>query len=159
GLVYSRQAEGQAWVGLDSLSVHQVDVKGRIGHHEVALADKSMLILVVGNGLGDLALQPMDGEVHLGDVDGIAVLLLAVKDDIPGRVPALVLDEMAGLHEHAARAAGGVKDGAMIGLDDVDDDLDQRGGREELTIVVGLLDGKLGEEVFVDAAKDIAGSL
>lgn len=56
---------------------------------------------------------------------GIAVLLVAVKDHPPGRVTALVLDKMAGLHEHAARAAGGVKNGAMVRLDDVDDGLDQ----------------------------------
>jgi len=99
----------------------------------------------------------MDGEVHLGDVAGIAVLLLAVKNDPPGRVAALVLDEMAGLDEHTARAAGGIENGAVVGLDDVDNGLDQRGGREELTVIVGLLDGKLGEEVFVDTAEDVTG--
>ncbi len=36
------------------------------------------------------------------------------------------------------------------------DQRDQRDRGEELAVVVGLLVGKLGEEVFVDAAKDIA---
>ena len=64
---------------------------------------------------------------------------------------------MAGLDEHAARATGGVEDGTVVRLDDIDDGLDQRGGREELAVVVRFLDGELGEEVFVDAAKDITG--
>ena len=44
----------------------------------------------------------------------------------------------------------------MVGLDDVDNGLDQRGGREEFTVVVRLLDGELGEEVLVDFSEDIA---
>jgi len=68
-----------------------------------------------------------------------------------------VLDEVTGLDEHAARATGGIKDDAVVGLDDVDDGLDQRGGRKELPVVVGLLDGDLGEEVFVDTAEDVTG--
>ena len=158
-LVHARQAEGQARVALDALGVDQVHVEGRIGHHEVALADQGVLVLVVGDGLGDLAFQPVDGEVHLGDADGVAVLLLAVEDDLLRRVPALVLDEVAGLDEHAARAAGRVEDNAVVGLDDVDDGLHERGRREELAVVVRLLDGELGEEVLVDAAEDVAGGL
>src|SRR5438132_10311504 len=99
-----------------------------------------MLVLVVGNSLGDLTLQPVNGEVHLGDVDSIAVLLLAVKDDSPGRIATLVLDEMAGLDEHAARAAGRIENSAVVRLNDIDDGLDQRRRREELPVIVGLLD-------------------
>lgn len=58
---------------------------------------------------------------------------------------------MAGLHEHAARAAGGVEDHTVIGLDHVDDGLDDGGRGEELAVVVGVLLGELGEEVFVKA--------
>ena len=158
-LVHARQAEGQARVALDALGVHQVHVEGRIGHHEVALAGEGVLVLVVGDGLGDLPLQPVHREVHLGDADGVAVLLLAVEDDLLRRVAALVLDEVAGLHEHAARAAGRVEHRAVVGLDDVDDGLHDRGRREELAVVVRLLDRELGEEVLVDAAEDIAGGL
>ena len=88
-LVHARQAEGQARVALDPFGVDEVDVEGRIGHDEVALADQGVLVLVVGDGLGDLAFQPVDGEVHLGDADGVAVLLLAVEDDLLRRVAAL----------------------------------------------------------------------
>ena len=158
-LVHAGQAERQARVALDALGIHEVHVERRIGHDEVALADQGVLVLVVGDGLGDLALQPVDGEVHLGDADGVAVFLLAVEHDLLGGVAALVLDEVAGLDEHAARAARGIEHGAVVRLDDVDDGLHDRGRREELAVVVRLLDGELGEEVFVDAPEDVAGGL
>ena len=66
------------------------------------------------------------------------------------------LDEVAGLDEHAARAAGGIEDDAVVGFDDVDDGLDERGRGEELAVVLRALHGELHEEVFVDAPEDIA---
>src|SRR6266699_1788624 len=100
-----------------------------------------MLILVIGDGLGNFALKPVHGEVNLGDVDSIAVLLLAVKDDSPGCIATLVLNEVAGLDEHAARAAGRIENSAVVRLKVIDDGLDQRRGREDLPVIVGLLDG------------------
>ena len=91
--------------------------------------------------------------------DGVAVLLLAVEDDLLRCVAARVLDEVAGLHEHAAGAAGRVEDDAVVRLDDVDDGLHDRRRREELAVVVGLLHRELGQEVLVDAAEDVAGGL
>ena len=44
----------------------------------------------------------------------------------------------------------------MLGLDDVDDHLDEGRRGEELAVVVGLLVGELHEEVFVDAAEHVA---
>ena len=44
----------------------------------------------------------------------------------------VALDEVSGLDEHAARAAGGVVDLAVVGLDDLDDQFDDRGRCEEL---------------------------
>ena len=156
-LVHAGQAEGQARIVLDALRIDEVHVEGWIGHDEVALARKGVLVLVVGDGLGDFPLQPVDGEVHLGDADGVAVLLLPVEDDLLRGIAALLLDEVAGLDKHAARSAGWIKHDTVVRLDDVDDELHERGGREELAIVMRLLDGELGEEVFVDAPEDVAG--
>ncbi len=47
----------------------------------------------------------------------------------------------------------------MVRLDDVDDGLHERGRRKELAVVVCLLNGELGEKVFVDTTEDIAGGL
>ena len=160
-LVDAGQAEGQALVALDLLGVHFVHVEGRIGHHEIALSDQLVRVLVVGDGLvagADPALQPVHGEVDLGQLRGGFVLLVAVERDPLHRVLAGVLDEVARLHEHAARAARGVENDAMVRLDHVHDGLDDRGRREELAVVVRALLGELGQEVFVDAAEHVAGS-
>ena len=45
----------------------------------------------------------------------------------------------------------------MIRLDHINDGLYDRGRRKELAVVVRALLGKLGEEIFVDAAEHIAG--
>ena len=45
----------------------------------------------------------------------------------------------------------------MVGLDDVDDGLHERGRREELAVVVRALHGELHQEVFVDAPEHVAG--
>jgi hypothetical protein len=115
-----------------------------------------VLVFVVGDRLGDFARQPVHGQVHEGNVDGVRVLLLAVEDDLLGGVAAGVLDEVAGLDEHAPGAAGRIEDLAVIRLDDVDDHLHQRRRREELAVVVGVLDRELGQEVFVNAAEYVA---
>ena len=52
-------------------------------------------------------------------------------------------------------AAGRVEHAAVVRLDDVDDGLHQRDGREELAAVMRLLVGELGEEVLVDAAEHV----
>jgi len=101
--------------------------------------------------------RPVDREVDLREPCGRLVLLVTIERDPLHRVQAGILDEVARLHEHAARAAGRIENDAVIGLDDVDDGLDDRGWREELAIVMRALLRKLREEVFVDAAEHVAG--
>ena len=81
---------------------------------------------------------------------------MAVERDPLHGVLALVLDEVARLHEHAARAAGGVEHDAVVGLDDVDDGLDERRRGEELAVVVRAQLRELREEILVDAAEHVA---
>ena len=101
GLVHARQAKGQAAVVLHLLGVHHVDVERRIGHHEVALAKEIVYVLVEGVGLADIALQPVYGQVHLGQADGGGGLFLAEESDPAAGVLAQPLDKVARLHEHA----------------------------------------------------------
>jgi len=106
----------------------------------------------------DGTLQPVDGQIHLGQADRRGVLLQAVEGEAFGRGLAVLFFHYPGaLNEHAAGAAGGVEHNTAVGVQDVGDERDQRDGGEELAAVVGLLVGELGEEVFVDAAEDIAG--
>ena len=99
----------------------------------------------------------MNGEVDLGQLRGRLILLMAVERDPLHRVRALIFNEVARLHEHAARAAGGVENDTVVGLDHVDDSLDDRGRGEKLAVVMRALHRELGEEVFVDAAEHVAG--
>lgn len=85
-----------------SLGIDQIDIEWRIGHHEVAFAIERVLILVVRDGIGDLAFEAVNGQIHFCDANGIGVLLLPVKDDLLCSVAALMLDEMTGLYEHSA---------------------------------------------------------
>jgi hypothetical protein len=54
-----------------------------------------------------------------------------------GRSGALA-DEPRGLDEHAARAAGGVEDAALVGLEHLDQQPDDVGGGVELAAAVAL---------------------
>ncbi len=67
-----------------------------------------------------------------------------------------LLDEVAALHEHAAGAAGGIEDNAVVRLDDVDDGLYQGRRGEEFAVVLRPLHGEFHQEVFIDAAEEIA---
>ncbi len=117
-----------------------------------------MRVFVVGDRFLDIAFQAVHGEVHRGQADGGGVLFQAVESELLGGVLVPPLDHPSALHEHATRAAGRVQHRAAGRFDDVGDQRDQRHRGEELAAVVGLLVGKLGQEVFVDAAKDIPGN-
>jgi hypothetical protein len=86
----------------------------------------------------------------------VSFFFVTVERDPLHRVLTGVLDEVTGLHKHPTGAAGGVKNDAVVGLDDVDDGLNDGGRRKELAVVVRALLGELREEVFVDATEDIA---
>ncbi len=75
-------------------------------------------------GLADVALQPVDGKVHLGEPDRRCRLFLAEEGDPMGGVRAEPFYEVARLDKHAARSAGGIEDDSVLGFDDVDDRLD-----------------------------------
>ena len=83
-------------------------------------------------------------------------LLLPVKGHGGIGGHAGVVDEVAGLDEHAAAAAGRVQQDAALRLQNVHDHFDQGFGREEHPVVRGDVLGKLIEEVFVDAADHVA---
>ena len=68
----------------------------------------------------------------------------------------MLFDEASRLDEHAARPAGGVEDAALERLDDVDDQLDDRRGREELAATLSLSEGEVAKEVLVDLPEGVA---
>ena len=114
-LLHARQAEGQAAVVLDQFGIDHIDVERRIGHDEIAVAPQwtailqTMQVFVEGIGFADVAFQSMYGKIHFGQADGGGGFFLAVESDTLHRVQPFVLNEMAGLHEHAAGTAGQIE--------------------------------------------------
>ena len=68
----------------------------------------------------------------------------------------MVFDELLGLNEHAARAAAGVIDAALIGFEHFDKRADNGAGREELAAALAFGAGKARDEVFIDPAQQVA---
>ena len=87
--------------------------------------------------------------------DGVAGLFLAVDRQFLVWVVAVAFDEVGGLGEPPARAAGGVVDFVVEGFEDLDDEPDDRGGGEELATLPAFGEGELAEEVLVDQPEPV----
>ena len=68
-------------------------------------------------------------------------------------------DELLALHEHAARAAAGVEDAALVRREHLDQHADDVRRRVELAALLALGAGELREEVLVDAAENVLGAV
>jgi len=68
-------------------------------------------------------------------------------------------DELFRLHEHAAGAATGVVDAALVGREHGHQAAHHAGRGVELATVLALGAGELGEEVFVHATQDVLGAV
>ena len=66
---------------------------------------------------------------------------------------------MRRLDEHAARAAGRIKDRSVEGLDDLHHEADNRARREKLSAALSFRECKFAEEIFIDLAEHIAGGV
>ena len=137
-VVDRRDPVGVALVVFDPVLVDGVDVERRIGDHEVEPTHRIVRVLVVGVRRDDLPSETVDRQVHLGQSDRLVLVLLAEDRDLGCRVLLVLLDEAGRLNKHAARPAGGVEDAALEWLDDVDDELDDRGRGEELAGAAAL---------------------
>ena len=69
------------------------------------------------------------------------------------------LDELLAADEHAARAAAGIVDAALVGREHFHQHAHHPRGRVELAAALALGAGEAREEVFVDAAKGVLGAL
>ena len=124
----ARQAEGQAPGSEGGFGLYLIDIEGRIGHHIVALARQVVGIVVEGVGLvarDDAPVQAMHRHVHEAQLGIVLHFLLTVEGHLAVGVHAGSVDEVARLDKHAAAAASGVKHDALLGLQHVDEHLDQ----------------------------------
>ncbi len=117
-----------------------------------------MPVVVKGVAVGDLRVDAADGEVHLGQAPGGVVGFLAVDGDV-SQLAAVGLDELLAADEHAARAAAGVVDAALVGGEHLDQHAHHARGRVELPAALAFGAGEAGEEVFVDAAEGVLGAV
>ena len=136
--------------------VHAIDVEGRIGHDEIELADDRERLLVIGVGLADRAAQAMHGEVHAREALRLGDLLNAENRQFLFRRVLVRAHEIRRMHEHAAGAASGIEDAAMIGLDDLDDEPHDAGGRVKLAALLHLLHGEGAHEILIDLPEGVA---
>ena len=133
-----------------------------------------MAVVVEAVAVGNVALDPANGQVHSGQLPGGVVGLLAPDGDVTPRLPAACLpklrrrqvaiasgvglDELHRLDEHAGGAAAGVVDTAMIGFQHLHQELDDATRGVELAALLALGAGELGEEVLVHTAQHIFGA-
>ena len=109
-------------------------------------------------GLND-TVEPVNSHIHQAELGIVLHFFLSIKGHggigfHPGGI-----DKITGLNKHPTAAAGGVQKDTAGWFQYIDDHLDQGFGREEHTIVLGDVFGKLIEEVLIDAANDIAAHL
>ena len=71
----------------------------------------------------------------------------------------MLLDELLGLDEHAAGAGAGVIDAALVGLQHLDQQPDDRAGGVEFAAALALGSGKAAEEVLIDPPENVAGAV
>jgi hypothetical protein len=106
----------------------------------------------------DLRVDAADREVHFGEAPGRVIRFLAVDRDVADAA-AMRLDELLALHKHTARAAARVVDPALIGCQHLDQHAHDMGRGIELAALLALGAGELRQEIFVDAAEDVAGAV
>ena len=162
GLVDGGQTERQASRVLGGFGIDLVHVERRIRHHIVTAAVQIVGVVVKGISLiagFDDAVEPVDRHVHQAELGVVLHLLLAVEGHRGVGLHASGVDEVTGLDKHAATAAGGVKEYAAVGLQNVDNHLDQRLRRKKHPVVLCNVFGKFVEEVFIDAPDHVAAHL
>ena len=133
-------------------------VEGRIGQDvvgpEVGVEWSAEGVGVLGS---EVCLDAPEGEVHDGEAAGGRVALLTVDADV-AELAAVGFHEFLTLDEHASGAAGGVVDASLVRGDHLDEEADDTGGGVELTAVLALGTGKLGEEVLEDSSEEVLGA-
>lgn len=103
---------------------------------------------------GQVAVDAPDRQVHLAEPPGRRVRLLPVDGDVADP-PAVLLDELLALHEHAARAAARVIHPAFVGSQHLDQRADHAPRRVELAALLPLGTGELPQKVLVHPAQNI----
>ena len=84
-----------------------------------------MRILVIGDGLLNISLKSVDGQIHLGKADRSRVLFQSVEGEFIHWVFVLMLNKTGTLDEHTSGTTGRVKHRAAFGPEDICNERDQ----------------------------------
>ena len=133
------------------------DIERRVGQDEIRAQIGE---LVAPEGVIRLTAQvevdAADCQVHRRQAPGGRVGFLA-EDRHVADLAAMGLNELLALHEHAARAAAGVVDLAMVGAENGHQRFDDAARGVELTTALALGAGEHAQKVFVDLAQHVTG--
>ena len=89
--------------------------------------------LVIAVGLLDIAFKRMNGEVHFAQPNSLCDAFNTVNADVSGVTIFLVVaNERCTLDKHSTGSACRIQDAPVKGLDNLNDEFDERGWREEL---------------------------
>src|SRR4051794_13386130 len=116
GIAFRRDSEPPPDIISEAIPAPIRDVEGRISENEVGfevgqfVAMKAALVVPA-----NVRVDPLDSEVHFGQSPGCVVDLLPINGDVLPP-PAMLLNKLFGLDEHAARAAAGIIDAALVRL-------------------------------------------
>jgi len=153
--VWSKHFQSHAVV-LDLFLVHLVHIERWIGHHEVELAETVVEVFVIAVPQPNVARHGMHGKVHHAKLASLTDSFLAVARDFHGGFLFVGFNEVSTLGKHATRSAGWIANASVVRLDDLYDQLDQRGWREEFAATLTFRTGEIAQEVFVNLSERVA---
>ena len=108
----------------------------------------------VGRHVAEVGADATNRQVHLGQLVGGAGLFLTVDRDV-FFVALMAFNKFDRLYKHAAGAAAGVIDFAMIRLDHFGQQVNHAFGGVKLAAAFAFSGGEVAEEVFVNATDDV----
>ena len=112
----------------------------------------------VGVFFAKVGINAANGKVHLGQPPCGVIGFLTINGDVSDS-STVFFDKLFRLDEHATRATAGVIDTAFVWREHFDQQAHDAARRVELAALLAFGAGKLREEIFINAAKDILGAV
>ncbi len=131
-------------------------IERRIGEHVIGAQVRQFVAVEAAVAVPtDVGIDPAHRQVHHAEPPSRMVRFLTIDSNVADASP-VVLDELFGLHEHAARPAARVVYAPIMRLQHLDHRSHDRARRVELSPALAFCTGELAEEVFIDAAEHVA---
>ena len=159
GIAHGRHTKRPAHVFSQTIPTPVGHIEGWVGQNIVGLQVAQFVLvktaLVVPANIG---VDSPHGQIHLGQPPGGVVRLLPVDGDVTNAA-AVLLHELFRLDEHPARAAAGVVDPPLVGLQHCDQHAHDGAWCVELATALAFGARKLAQEILIHPPQDVAGSV